>query len=295
MTTHTITLEPATVSDLAESLAMEFQKVNLRDVKVHALDPMRVRIETPLHRLAEYHFVSDGTHCAWRTAKGKIIVQLKTLSVEQRVENQRLYIDFFQASAIHRLVRNLLHEKRTPLRDIFVTRSLRAVEGLKSLDEKDLLEAVEAPTDYSVLVSALNSEPALTAVRESDPLAAARLRGIDAKRTLLDSAGGAVSSAKAAEILKITRQAVDKRRKEGKLLGLQLGKRGYLYPSWQFGLKGLEGVLSALGGRDFWEKLSFFLNPSDLLEDETPLEALNKGGKFEEVIGAAKTYGEHGG
>jgi hypothetical protein len=244
--------------------------------------------------LAEYHFILADGQCSWKTTKGRIILLLKTFFFEQRVENQRFYLDFFEGSLIPGLVADLFHGPRSRVRDIFLTRSLRAVEGLKSLDEKDLLEAVKAPTDYSVLVSALNSEPALTTVRASDPLAAARLRGIDAKRRLLESEGGTVPAAKAAQILKVTRQAVDKRRREGKLLGLELGKRGYLYPSWQFGLKGLEDVLSALGSRDFWEKLSFFLNPSDLLDDQTPLEALSRGEKTKEVLRAAKVYGEHG-
>jgi hypothetical protein len=295
MTTHTVTLEPSTVSDLTRSLQVELKKVDLRDVKVHAINPTRVRIETPVQRLADYHFVADAEHCSWTTSKGKVILQLKTFAVEQRVENHLLYMDLFEGTVIHSLLSDLLHGTRTGVRDIFITRSLRAVEGLKSLDEANLLEAVKAPSDYSVLVSALNSEQALTAVRDTDPLAGARLRGMEAKRRLLESEGGAISSAQAAEILKVTRQAVDKRRKEGKLLGLELGKRGYSYPSWQFGLKGLEDVLAALGGQDFWEKLSFFLNPSDLLDDRTPLEALHNGQNLEEVISAAKVYGEHGG
>jgi hypothetical protein len=295
MTTHTVTIEPSTVSDLARSLQVEFKKVDLLDVKVHSINPTRVCIETPVQRLADYHFVADAEHCSWTTSKGKIILQLKTFSVEQRVKNHLLYMDLFEGTVIQSLLSDLLHGTHTGVRDIFITRSLRAVEGLKSLDEANLLEAVKAPSDYSVLVSALNSEQALTVVRDTDPLAGARLRGMEAKRRLLESEGGAISSAQAAEILKVTRQAVDKRRKDGKLLGLELGKRGYFYPSWQFGLKGLEDVLAALGGQDFWEKLSFFLNPSDLLEDRTPLEALNKGQNLEEVIRAAKVYGEHGG
>jgi hypothetical protein len=295
MTTNTVTLELATVSDLARSLLVEFKKVDLLDVKVHAINLTRVRIETPVQRLAEYDFVADAGHCSWTTSKGKIVVQLKTFSVEQRVENHLLYMDLFEGTVIKSLLSDLLHGTRNGVRDIFITRSLRAVEGLKCLDEEELLEAVKASSDYSVLVSALNSEQALTVVRDTDPLAGARLRGMEAKRRLLESEGGAISSAKAAEVLKVTRQAVDRRRREGKLLGLELGKRGYFYPSWQFGLKGLEDVLAALGGEDFWEKLSFFLNPSDLLEDRTPLEALNNGQKLEEVIRTAKVYGEHGG
>lgn len=294
MTTDTVTLQPSTVSDLEQSLPVALEKVNARDIKVHALDPTRVRIETPVKKLVAYRFVSDHSHCSWTTSKGRVVVKFETFSVEQRVENQYLYMDLFEGSVIRSLVFDLLHGKRSNVRHIFVTRSLRAVEALKSLDEKNLVEAVKAPSDYSVLVSALNSEEALATARDSDPLAAARLRGIEAKHKLLESGGGTVSSAKAAEILKLTRQGVDRRRKEGKLLGLELGKRGYQYPSWQFGLKGLEDVLSALGVQDFWEKVSFFLNPNDLLEDQTPLEVLTKGEKVDDVIRAALVYGEHG-
>lgn len=293
MTNDSVTIERSTISDLAQSLQVALKKADLHDVRVHTINPNRVRIETPFRRLAEYRFVADAGHCSWTTSKRKIIVSLKGFSVEQRAERQLFYLDLFEGNVIQNLLSNLGHQS-TGVRDIFVTRSLRAVERLKSLDEHNLVEAVKAPSDYSVLVRALNTEEALTAVLDTDPLAAARLRGIDAKRRLLESEGGAISSAQAAEKLRLTRQAVDKRRKEGKLLGLELGKRGYFYPSWQFGLKSLEDVLAALGSQDFWEKLSFFLNPSDLLEGQTPLHVLNEGGNIENVIRVAKTYGEHG-
>jgi hypothetical protein len=94
-----------------------------------------------------------------------------TFSVEQGVKNHLLYMDLFEGTVIQSLLSDLLHGTRTGVRDIFITRSLRPVEGLKSLDEANLLEAVKAPSDYSVLVSALNSEQALTVVRDTDPLA----------------------------------------------------------------------------------------------------------------------------
>lgn len=127
-------------------------------------------------------------------------------------------------------------------------------------------------------------------------VARARLRGIEAKRKLLAAEGGPLSSAQAAKLLKISPQAVDKRRRENKLLGLELGKRGHLYPSWQFDLPGLEQVLTALGGRDPWEKLSFFLNPSGILGDRTPLTVLRgEKAKLTAVVNAAISYGEQGG
>ena len=164
------------------------------------------------------------------------------------------------------------------------------------MDERKLAEAVQAPTDYSVLVSALTSDEALATIRARDPLAGARLRGIDAKRQLLEAEGGSLSSAEAAKLLKISRQAVDKRRREKRLLGVELGKKGYHYPRWQFGLRNVEDVLDALGDRDEWEKLNFFLNPSDLLDDRTPLDVLQAGkGELTDLINAAASYGEHGG
>jgi hypothetical protein len=178
MTNDTVTIERSTISDLAQSLQVELKKADLHDVRVHSINPTRVRIETPFRRLAEYHFVADAGHCSWTTSKRKIIVYLKGFSVEQRAEKQLFYLDLFEGGVIQNLLSKLGHQS-TGVRDIFVTRSLRAVERLKSLDEQNLLEAVKAPTDYSVLVRALNTEEALTAVLDSDPLAASRLRGCD--------------------------------------------------------------------------------------------------------------------
>lgn len=293
MTIHTITLEPSTIGDLERSLPEKFKKVDLHDVKVHKFDGTRLRIETPVRRLAEYNFVSERDHFSWKTRKGKIVVYLKGFSVTQHAENQLFYMDLF-AGDVQSLFAAPHHGTHGSIRDIFLSRGLRAVESLKSLDEDKLREVVKAPTDYSVLARALNMEEALTEVRESDPLAAARLRGIDAKRRLLESEGGTVSSSQAAKMLRMTRQAVDKRRKEGKLLAVELGRRGYCYPAWQFGLRGFEDVLLALPSGDVWERLSFFLNPSDLLEDQTPMQALGEGSNVEDVVRAAKTYGEHG-
>jgi hypothetical protein len=110
---------------------------------------------------------------------------------------------------------------------------LRAIEELQSLDEKTLAEAVQVPTDYSVLLSALNTEEALASIRAHDPLAGARLRGLEAKRKLLEVEGGALSTAQIAGELQVTRQAVDKRRKERKLLRVEVWKKGFRYPVWQ--------------------------------------------------------------
>src|ERR1700722_4031043 len=135
-----------------------------------------------------------------------------------------------------------------------------------------------------------------TVARIARERAGACLRGSEAKPKILEAEGDLLPSPPAAKLLKISRQAVDKRRRENKLLGLNLGKKGYHYPSWQFDLRGLEQVLTALGGRDPWEKLSFFLNPSGILDDHTPLTVL-RGEKdnLTDIVKAAGSYGEQGG
>ena len=291
-----IMIEPSTVTELERSLVTEFLKAELADVKVHAFANKTVRIDTPVEQLVEYRFALTPLRCSWTASKATIILKLAAFAVEQRAEDGLLCVELREHTSMQSLLLGLGGEAPSRVREIFLTRSLRALQGLKSLDEENLAQAVQAPTDYSVLVAALSADEALVPIRADDPLAAARLRGLDAKRKLLQSEGGTLSSAEGAQVLKITRQAVDKRRQDGTLLAVELGKKGYQYPSWQFGLEGLEEVLAELSGRDFWEQVSFFLNPSALLHDRPPLDVLREGKKnLTDVVIAAKNYGEHGG
>ena len=127
----------------------------------------------------------------------------------------------------------------------------------------------------------------------------ARLRGVRARRELLGAEGGTVSSGQAAELLGITPQAVDKRRRTGKLLALPVG-RAYLYPLypvWQFDeggrggvLGGLEEVLGSFGVEDAWMRASFFLRENGRLDEKRPLDAL-RDGEIESVERAARLWG----
>ena len=98
-------------------------------------------------------------------------------------------------------------------------------------------------------------------------------------------------------MLHITRQAVDKRRKAGKLLAVDLGRRGYFYPVWQFtdsgALPGLEEILKEFKGRSSWEQLRFFLNTNPRLGGRTPLQKL-KEGDIDIVQAAVRGTAEHG-
>jgi hypothetical protein len=287
----TITLEPQNITESAESLKTEFAKANMPGVKT-VTKRGAVHVEMPIARLSDYQFYASHDRCSWKTPNKKVVVQSKGFAVEQQISNKAFCLVFRLSPPESNPT---VLKNTSAIRQIFFQRSLRAIEELQSLDEKTLAQAVQAPTDYSVLLSALNTEEALASIRAHDPLAGARLRGLEAKRKILETEGGALSTAQVANALQITRQAVDRRRKERKLLGVEVGKKGFHYPAWQIGLPHLEEVLKALGDRDNWEQIAFFLNPSALLEDRTPLEFLQEGKRdIDVVLRAAASYGEQG-
>lgn len=147
-------------------------------------------------------------------------------------------------------------------------------------------------SDFENLLQVLNHPDFLADVAKTDPLAAAKLKGAEFKHDLLKET---LSSEAIAKLLGISRQAVDKRRRNGKLLAFSQGRRGYAYPSWQVEdghvISGLDTVFRVLSKYSEWTK-AMFLTTGDLrLHGQTPLECL-KSGEIEQVIFAAKMYGE---
>jgi hypothetical protein len=147
------------------------------------------------------------------------------------------------------------------------------------------------------MLEAVNSSPWVSELTSEDPLVAAKLRGLNLRQQMLKTAGGSLTSEKVAELLGVSRQAVDKRRASNQLLALTQGKRGYSYPSFQFEegktLKGLEDVLGKLSALDPWMQLNFFTRPNERLGSSTPIETLREG-KVDDVLSVASGYGEQG-
>jgi hypothetical protein len=173
--------------------------------------------------------------------------------------------------------------------DSFFAHVLEALTRLASTPGTGALTASESTFD--ALVRMLDRPEVLAELQPRDPLAAARLRGLRLQRDILAAEGGSVAAQALADALGITRQAIDKRRKRGALIGLSLGRRGYAYPVWQIGLAGLEDVLAALKDFDPWTQAAYFLAPNRWLEGETPLNAL-RAGRLDAVLAAARLYGE---
>jgi hypothetical protein len=218
------------------------------------------------------------------------------------VEAKRIVRDAAQeiSEATHMLheAAKVLEQLSEPTRQIAATRALRAVsKAIANSPIQALAEAASAPTDVEVLVRALQQPDTIETLRSDDPLAPARLRGLRERERLLEVEGGTFSADDVAKHLNITRQAVNKRRQQGALVGLDAGRHGYLYPAWQFVREGtipdLEPLVEALSGHDPWMQHIFMVSGNTRLEDRTPLEALRQG-LLDDVLTAARALGEHG-
>ena len=174
----------------------------------------------------------------------------------------------------------------------------RAVKDLETDLTTPLIdEATAAPTDQLVMLEALSSAPWVSELAAQDPIVASKLRGFELRQEMLKKSEGVLSSGRVAELLNVSRQAVDKRRAANQLLALTQGRRGYSYPGFQFEdgktLDGLEEVLKICSALDPWMQLKFFTSPQERLGDKTPIEAL-RSGRVNDVVRAASGYGEQG-
>lgn len=104
----------------------------------------------------------------------------------------------------------------------------------------------------------------------------------------------------AAARLGVSRETINKRAQQGRLLALEFAKRGKRYPAWQFeeAIAGapLEAALSVLRARDPWERYRFFTQRQPGLGGRTPIEALRLGEKeAARRVAADWATGEQGG
>jgi hypothetical protein len=174
----------------------------------------------------------------------------------------------------------------SPIREAFWARASAALKQItEHADEQSLQRAIAAPTDAGAVARAISDSTVMTsAVAELDPLAALIARGAGQKLELLKQAGGVLSVSDVARLLRISRQAVDKRRREGKLLAVARGA-DYAYPACQFDddqvVPGLTQLLGHIGRGPTWATLAFLVTPDDRLGELAPLAVLR--GKNEKL------------
>ena len=195
-------------------------------------------------------------------------------------------------------VRDAVREGRKGIKSTILTRTLSLTgHAMQQIPNEILVNAAAASTDKEVLLRILEAPQMATPDTDTETLEASRAAGVTARDQLLNAQGGSWTVERVAKYLGLTRQAVDKRRKANRLIGLAIGRHGYIYPSWQFvrsgTLPGFENVLRQLRRHDPWSQLIFFLSPNDRLDGASPLEALRKG-RVDDVKVTASLFGEHG-
>lgn len=200
-------------------------------------------------------------------------------------------------STRHALER-VLRAGENPAQEALIARTLNAVaDALPYINERTAGDAAGEPSSYDVLLRILEQPEVLDALRARNPLAPALVRGLRGREELLQAEGGGVSAQDAAMLLGITRQSVDNRRRANRLIGLSLGRRGYVYPVWQFveggTLQGLDDVLACLQRFTPWMQAHFMTTGDARLAGQTPLGALREG-RIADACRAAQAFGEHG-
>lgn len=132
-----------------------------------------------------------------------------------------------------------------------------------------------------------------------DARARALLRGREIAEQDMVDAGGAYTLDEVRTLMNgVTRQAVEKRVREGSLLAMTGGSNRRRYPTAQFDsdgnlIRGIKDVHQALPSRNPWFVLNFLVNPDARLELRRPIDML-KEGKVQAVVAAARLVGEQG-
>jgi hypothetical protein len=96
----------------------------------------------------------------------------------------------------------------------------------------------------------------------------------------------------------VTRQSIDRRVKEGRLLAVPGPSNKRLFPAVQFKndwtvIDGLENVQKALPTTNGFAVLNFLIRPDSRLDGRKPIDLL-KAGEIDLVVQAARRMGEQG-
>jgi hypothetical protein len=185
-------------------------------------------------------------------------------------------------------------EKRT-LAEVFFRRAVPLLRRMvEDAPARVLKESLTAPTDVGTLARFLTDAAEREEIRALDPLAAAFARGAVLQEELLEKAGGTWGVTQVAEHLKVSRQAVDKRRRRGTLLAVEIGD-SHRYPLCQFNesgvIDGLPEVLQAIQTESGWTRLSLLFSHTLQGDDRSLLDAV-RAGQVEDALHAARGWGK---
>jgi hypothetical protein len=134
---------------------------------------------------------------------------------------------------------------------------------------------------------------------EPDARSRALLLGVKIARQDLRAAGGAYDLAEVESLLGVSRQAINKRVRQGSLLAVPGPGNRLRYPTVQFKpdgsiVEGLREVKEVLPSRNVWVTLNFLVSRDPRLNNRRPIDLLKKG-DVESVIESARRIDEQGG
>jgi hypothetical protein len=186
-----------------------------------------------------------------------------------------------------------------PVRAAFQRRSLDALNRIATqAPTESLVHALVASTDVGALARILSDGEAIgAAISALDPLAPLIARNAEHRLDLLERCGGTLTGEQAGQLIGISRQAVDKRRRSGSLIGVRQSGN-WQYPRCQFDeerhevIAGLPKLLEAMSASNPWVVLDFLLAPDQTLGGRTPLEALRAEGWSDDLDRLVRV--EHG-
>jgi len=139
-------------------------------------------------------------------------------------------------------------------------------------------------------------EPAENAYTPS-ARALALLRGNETSEKDLKESGGAFTLKEVETLLRISRQAIDRKVQDDALLAVPGPHGRRRYPAVQFTkdgtVPGLRHVLKSLPSTNSWFRLNFLVTPDSHLAGRRPIDVLSEG-NVESVLTAAKAVGEQG-
>jgi hypothetical protein len=169
---------------------------------------------------------------------------------------------------------------QTGARASFLKRTMGALQRMSAeMTDEMLLAALAAPSDLGTLARAIGDSRLVDPAMQIDPLAPAVARSLEHRKVLLGLAGPMMSSTQVADLLGLSRQAVDKRRAASRLLALRIGS-DWQYPAFQFEdgvvLPDLERVILSQEGADAWVVLDILLAQDSAIGDRSLLDALRR-------------------
>jgi hypothetical protein len=296
------TERPASLEDVQRIMSHWIETLPARDSARIRLSrasgvPKRLLMSTAIHKDLKFEVTADKVSLEAKSRR--ISLEVPDFEVTTEVDGTTFLVIFQlkNYSQLRPLTRVIDSLSRTD-HPVFFSRAFNALTSIANeLPAQSVEELTASATDFELLVNALSAASVTPETSETDPLVRAKLRGIEARKRILEKLGGTLSAEHVSKLIGISRQAVDKRRSQNQLIGLTQGKRGYAYPAFQFEngktLEGLKEVLDALSAHDPWMQSIFFANGNDRLKGRTPLEALRQG-EIDAVVRAAEAYGEQG-